>query len=102
MNTLKRLLVAMAFGSLLVTVTGMVAPPSASADFDSSYEVACYIGNPNNNKNIGSITVFDISSAGAACNATFINCQGKCVGCVNDFELDGTICYDNNGKKYLK
>ena len=101
----KRLLVAITFGSLLVTASGMMAPHPAGADFDDmidkTYDVACYIGNPNNNRNIGTITVSELSSAGAACNATFINCQGKCVGCVNDFDLDGTVCYDRNGKKFL-
>ena len=101
MIILKRLLVALLFGSVLISAPGVMTAPSADADVDRSYDVACYIGNPNNNNNIGTITIFDLNSAGAACNATFINCQGKCVGCVNDFDLDGTVCYDNNGKKFL-
>jgi hypothetical protein len=102
MIILKRFLALTTFASLMTATTGVMAPPLASADIDSTYDVTCFIGNPNSNRNIGTITVSDISSAGAACNATFINCQGKCVGCVNDFELDGTVCYDNNGKKYLQ
>lgn len=101
MITLKRLLMALVLGSLMVAAPGMMAPHLARADVDTSYDVTCYIGNPSNNNNIGTIMISDLTSAGAACNATFINCQGKCVGCVNDFELDGTVCYDNNGKKFL-
>jgi hypothetical protein len=102
MDSLKCLLVTMACGALLIAASVMMAPHPAGADFDTGYDVTCYIGNPNNNKNIGTITIFDLTAAGASCNATFINCQGKCVGCVNDFDLDGTVCYDNNGKKFLQ
>lgn len=91
---------ALALGALLAAASGVNVPP-ARADIDRMYSVSCYIGNPGNNRNIGSIQISDITSAGPLCNATFPVCEGKCVGCVNDFDLDGTVCYDRNGKKFL-
>jgi len=104
MNRASRLMSSVACVLLLVTmIAGVTASPDlAEADHDSGYSVDCYLGNPNQNRNIGTITIFDMTSAGSACNSTFIDCDGKCVGCVTDFDLDGTVCFDKNGKKFLQ
>ncbi len=65
------------------------APP------DRTYNVDCYLGNPNDGKNLGTLTVPSASDAGPACNATFFDCNGNCYGCITD--LDNS-CMNKSGE----
>jgi hypothetical protein len=61
--------------------------------------VDCYIGNPNEGRNLGTIIVTSEAEAGPACNQTYCDCQNRCYGCLTE---GSTVCYDRSGKKFSR
>lgn len=78
------------------------SPLSSAQKLDRSLTATCYIGNPNNNQNLGSIVVTSPEAAGPACNSFYYNCQGRCFGCYSDFDLSEDICVDPAGRKFIR
>jgi hypothetical protein len=64
-----------------------------------SYSVDCYLGNPSEGRNLGSLAVTSVTEAGPACNSTYYDCQGKCYGCITDGD---NVCVDNVGSKFQR
>ena len=69
---------------------------------DKALSVTCYLGNPNNNQSLGSITVYSPAEAGINCNSLNYACKGRCFGCFSDFDLSQDICVDASGRKFLR
>jgi hypothetical protein len=69
---------------------------------DQTISATCYLGNPNNNNTLGSITVYSPAEAGINCNSLFYSCKGQCFGCFSDFDLSQDICVDASGRKFLR
>jgi len=69
---------------------------------DRTISATCYLGNPNNNQTLGSITVYSAAEAGINCNALFYSCKGRCFGCFSDFDLSQDVCVDSAGRKFLR
>jgi hypothetical protein len=62
-----------------------------------TYSVDCYLGNPSEGRNLGSITVTSESEAGPACNSTFGDCNNQCYGCITG---GNNVCVDRFGSKF--
>ena len=69
---------------------------------DQTLTVTCYLGNPNDNQSLGSITVNSPSAAGPTCNSLNYACQGRCFGCYADFDMSEDVCVDSAGRKYMR
>ena len=65
-------------------------------DQGKSYSINCYLGNPDDGRNLGSLTVTSVTEAGPACNSTFGNCNDSCYGCLTD---GSGVCVDRFGSK---
>jgi hypothetical protein len=74
------------------------APPVDPAQ-GQSYSVDCYLGNPQDGRNLGSLTVTSVTEAGPACNSTYYDCHDGCYGCITGGE---SICLDRFGSKYQR
>ena len=81
---------------------GSLSSPSVTAMSDQNLSVTCYLGNPNDNQSIGSITVNSPSAAGTTCNSLNYVCQGRCFGCYADFDMSEDICVDALGRKFIR
>ena len=69
---------------------------------NQSISVTCYLGNPNDNQSLGSITVNGPAAAGATCNSFNYSCQGRCFGCYSDFDMSEDVCVDAAGRRFLR
>ena len=69
---------------------------------DQNLTVSCYLGNPNDNQSLGSITVNSPSMAGPTCNSLNYICQGRCFGCYSDFDLSEDVCVDASGRRFIR
>lgn len=69
---------------------------------DQNLSVTCYLGNPNDNQSLGSITVNGPAVAGPTCNSLNYVCQGRCFGCYADFDMSEDICVDVSGRKFIR
>ncbi len=78
------------------------SPVSVTAMPDRTLSVTCYLGNPNDQQTLGSITVNSAESAGPTCNSLYYTCRGRCFGCFADFDLSEDICVDGSGRKYVR
>lgn len=74
---------------------------TAQAD-DENITVSCFKGNLDEGNYIGNVKVTKPENAGQDCNTTYYDCQGECLGCFPDKDLDRQVCYDNAGKKIMK
>lgn len=74
----------------------------AAAAQEEEITVSCYKGNLDEGNNVGTVTVTKPEDAGPSCNSTYYDCQGQCLGCFPDKDLDRMVCYDNTGNKALK
>ncbi len=81
---------------------GILTAPYPSAADDEEITVRCYKGKLDDGIYIGDLTVNHPENAGRDCNQTYIDCQGECLGCFQDTNLDRTVCYDTSGGKFLK
>lgn len=79
-------------------------PPAdvTSVTPNTMVSVTCFIGNPNNEDEVGSLGIFSAAQAARSCNETFFDCRGKCYGCYLDFDYGEEVCMDAAGKKYLR
>jgi len=68
-------------------------------DQGKTFNVDCYLGNPSEGRNLGTLTVTQVSEAGPACNSTFGDCNDKCYGCITD---GNSVCVDRFGSKYQR
>jgi hypothetical protein len=69
---------------------------------DQTLTITCYLGNPNDNQSLGSITVNSPAAAGPTCNSLNYACQGRCFGCYADFDMAEDVCVDSAGRKYMR
>jgi hypothetical protein len=51
---------------------------------------------------LGSVVIFDISTAAAACNNVYYDCKGKCIGCFHDSDYVDYVCVDTSGRTFLR
>jgi hypothetical protein len=84
-------------GIMLFIVFGYLV----SAESKESTTITCYVGDPYNNKHLGSVEVFNISNAPNVCNHVFYDCDGRCTGCYID-EDSQQVCIDSTGYSYIK
>ena len=75
---------------------------SVTAMPDKNLSVTCYLGNPNDNQSLGSITVNGPAMAGPSCNSLNYICQGRCFGCYSDFDLSEDVCVDAGGRRFIR
>ena len=72
-----------------------------AASASESIPVSCYIDDLSDNLEIGEIEVFDVANATRACNETFNDCDGECIGCyINAESIE--MCVDVSGKRFKK
>jgi hypothetical protein len=73
----------------------------ATASASESIPVSCYIDDLSDNLEIGEIEIFDVANATNACNETFNDCDGECIGCyINADSIE--MCIDANGNQFKK
>ena len=79
----------------------LVAALVAQTFAEESISVSCY----NLQKSrlpIGSVVVYDTAQAALACNSTYYDCRGRCVGCFADSDYFDAVCVDVRGTMFLK
>ncbi len=82
---------------LLVALAGLFGQAFA----DESITISCY----NLQKSqfpIGNIVVYDTAQAAAACNMTYYDCRGRCIGCFSDSDYIEAVCVNSAGTMFLK
>ena len=66
-----------------------------------STTVSCYVGDPDNSVNLGSVEVFIITNGPNVCNHVFADCNGNCTACyINKDSLQS--CIDSTGRQYIR
>jgi len=78
------------FLTLIQTILSVSAEESTTA--------YCY----RDNRSLGSVVVFDVSTAAMACNNLYYDCKGKCIGCFHDFDYVDYVCVDMSGRTFLR
>jgi hypothetical protein len=86
-------------GTLIITA---ITPVKTAQTYSEVVSVSCYKGDPDGGSYIGDLTVPVPENAGQGCNSMYSDCNGKCLGCVSDFDITEDVCYDTSGKKFLK
>ncbi|HET6513900.1 MAG TPA: hypothetical protein VFG09_01980 [Thermodesulfovibrionales bacterium] len=72
-----------------------------SAQGEESISVSCYVGDPDDNHQVGDVEVFTGSVAAGTCNTVYDDCKGNCTGCY--ISEDGSqICIDATGRRYTR
>ncbi len=100
-STRKGAPLAMAAG--FVMVLAAVLTPVAPASTDGEHiAISCYRENLDMGNRVGSILVLSTENAAQRCNSLYYDCNGKCIGCYSDSDLTEEVCYDGNGRKFLK
>lgn len=79
---------------LVVILAGAVQQAAA----EDSISVSCYIGD----RSPGTVVVFDVQAAAAACNEMYYDCRGRCIACYHDFDYVDYVCVDTRGNVFLK
>ncbi len=87
------------FVTLVITA---FIPVNTAQTYSETVSASCYRGAPEEGTLIGNLTVISAEEAGKSCNSLYASCEGKCTGCVSEFDFGGEICYDAAGKKFLK
>jgi hypothetical protein len=67
---------------------------------DEQYKVFCYVGNPQKGDEVYSFNTFRPLQATQLCNATYIGCHGKCIGCY--LKKGEEICAGPSGGQFKK
>ena len=88
----NRILIGMA---LVIFLTLITSPVSA----EESMTAYCY---GTSSLSIGSVVIFDTSTAATACNNVYYDCKGKCIGCFHDFDYVDYVCVDTSGRTFLR
>lgn len=90
-----RLLAIIGAGVLFLTASFGLAMPA----FADDVTVSCY----NNGLYIDDVDdVSDIRQAAGLCDSMYSACQGNCIACFDDFDLDENICVDSQGRQFLQ
>lgn len=89
----NHILVGMAI-VIFVALIQIILPVSA----EESITAYCY----RDGRSLGSVVVFDVSNAAAACNNLYYDCKGKCIGCFNDSDYIDYVCVDRSGRTFLR
>ena len=63
--------------------------------------ISCYTANNSDYEYVGELEVFTLAEATSACNNTYYNCQGACIGCYDNSESI-EVCIDKNGNQFVK
>ncbi len=79
---------------IFLTLIQIILPVSA----EDSITAYCY----RDNRSLGSVVIFDTSTAAAACNNVYYECKGKCIGCFHDFDYVDYVCVDRSGRTFLR
>jgi len=82
------------FLSLIVTAYATVTPVYAFDDGKESVDVTCYKKDDEGSISIGNVTITRAVTAAVNCNATYVDCKDKCIGCFYDQNLGETVCYN--------
>jgi hypothetical protein len=69
---------------------------------DEAIDVTCIKMEDGGEFTMGTMTANLPENVGKDCNATFYDCDDKCVGCYYDQKLDRNICFDKSGKRVVK
>lgn len=92
-------------GPIPVLVTGIalaaVGPPGLPVENGDDISVSCYL-NSDEGSYLGSLMTFAPETSAEMCNRIYYACKGKCFGCFSDFDLSEDVCYDNQGRRFLK
>jgi hypothetical protein len=88
----------------LITALLVASSALSTAQYieEENIEVSCYKGNTEEGNYIGNLTVTTPENAGQDCNSFYYACQGQCLGCFPDSDFTEDVCYDNNGRRFLK
>lgn len=76
---------------------GVAAPVCA----DESISISCY-KDAKSGISLGSVVVFNVANAAQACNSTYYDCRGRCIGCYQDYDYIDNVCVDVRGSTFLK
>jgi len=87
------------FLTFIVTAFAFETPLYAFDDGEESIEVTCYKKDVNQGSELGNVSVTKLETAAVNCNATYYDCQDKCIGCFTDPKLNQTVCYNAVGAK---
>jgi hypothetical protein len=79
---------------IFLTLIQIVLPVSA----EESITTYCY----RDNTSVGSIEIFDTSTAAGACNKVYYDCKGRCIACFHDFDYVDYVCVDTSGRIFLR
>ena len=79
---------------IFLALIQIILPVSA----EESITAYCY----RDGRSLGSVVVFDVSNAAAACNNLYYDCKGKCIGCFNDSDYIDYVCVDRSGRTFLR
>ena len=90
------ILVILAAALILAALAG---PVSASWGKDQ-IQVTCYVGPRSDNRNIGTVIVYDETMVTSHCNMMYNDCDGKCIACYQNSEGQ-EICFDNAGRRWV-
>jgi len=71
----------------------------SSVSADDSITAYCY---RDSRLSLGSVVIFDTSTAATACNNVYYDCKGKCIGCFHDFDYVDYVCVDKSGRTFLR
>ena len=81
---------------IFLTLIQIILPVSAEEDIPAY----CYYRD--SKLSIGSVVIFDTSTAAVACNNIYYDCKGKCIGCFHDFDYVDYVCVDTSGRTFLR
>lgn len=87
---------------ILILFTAVAATVKPAYPADESIDVTCYKGNTEEGNQVGNVTVTNPTDAGQACNSTYYDCDGKCIGCYYDQNQGKTFCFNNAGDNVAK
>jgi len=87
--------------AMVVVLAALVILAIPAYTDDENITASCYKGNSDQGDYLGTVMIFSPESAGQRCNSLYYGCRGKCVGCFDDSDFGGEVCYDNAGRKFL-
>lgn len=81
-----------------LVLAALLAGAVQHAASDESISVSCYTGD----RSPGTVVVFDVQAAAAACNDMYYDCRSRCIACYHDFDYVDYVCVDMQGNTFLK
>ena len=86
---------------ILILATFILLVLSSALHATESTTIGCYRVDSINYIYLGDIQIIHLINAGATCNSTYNDCDGRCVGCYINAESLET-CFDKHGKQLEK